>query len=61
MRETRSRWFGHVKRRSEDALAKRWKRTALAEYRRGRRRLKKNWKEIIKEDLNFLGLIEGMV
>ena len=42
MRETRLRWFGHVKRRSEDAPMRRCERLTLADCRRGRGRPKKN-------------------
>ena len=33
----------------------------LLDCRTGRGRPKKNWKEMIREDLNFLGLTEDMV
>ena len=61
MRETRLRWFGHVKRRSEDAPMRRCERMTLADCKRGRGRPKKNWKETIREDLKFLGRREDMV
>jgi len=44
MRETRLRWFGHVKRRHEDAPMRRCERNQrmnLADCRRGRGRPKK--------------------
>jgi len=56
MRETRLRWFGYVKRRSENVAITRCKMITILECKRGIGRSKKNWKEIIKEDLNFLGL-----
>jgi len=37
MRETRLRWFGHVKRRSVDAPVTRCERINIPEGRRGRR------------------------
>jgi len=61
IRETRLRWLGHVKRRSEDALVRRCERLTLMECRRGRGRPKKNWKEMIRGDLKSLGLTEDMV
>ena len=42
MREIRLRWFGHIKRRSEEAPVRRCERLPLADCRRGRGRLKKN-------------------
>jgi len=44
MRYTRLRWFGHVKRRSEEAPVTRCERLTLVDCRRGKGRLKKNWK-----------------
>jgi len=32
----------------------------LPEYRRGREKPKKSWNELIRNDLNYLGLIEHM-
>jgi len=61
MRETRLKWFGHVKRRSEDVPVRRCERLTLAECRRGRGRPKKNWKEMIRGDLKSLGITEDMV
>jgi len=52
MRETRLRWFGHVKRRSKDTPVRRCEGMTLADCRRGRGRPKKNWKEMIREDLS---------
>ncbi|XP_070050899.1 uncharacterized protein [Nicotiana tomentosiformis] len=48
MRESRLRWFGHVKRRSIDALVRRCERLAMASLRRGQGRPKKNWGEVIR-------------
>jgi len=61
MRKTRLRWFGHVKRRSEEAPVRRCERVTLADCTTGRGRPKKNWKEMIRGDLNFLGLTEDIV
>jgi len=48
MRETRLRWFGHVKRRSVDAPMRRCDMINIPEDKRGRRRLKKSLDEMIK-------------
>ncbi|XP_019265512.1 PREDICTED: uncharacterized protein LOC109243073 [Nicotiana attenuata] len=45
IREARLRWFGHVKRRSIEALVRRCERLASMGSRRGRGRLKKSWGE----------------
>jgi len=60
MGETRLRWFDHVKRMSENAPVRRCEMINLSKCRRGRGRPKKSWKELIKEDLNFLRLKEDM-
>ena len=46
MRETKLRWFGHVK-RSVDVPMKRYKRINIPEGRRGRERSKKSLNEVI--------------
>ena len=46
--------------KSKSALVKRCERINLLDYRRGRGRSKKSWKEMIKEHLNFLELTENM-
>ena len=60
MRETRLRWFGHIKRRSENRPVRKCERINLRECRRGSGRPKKSWKEVIKGGLNFVGLDEDM-
>ncbi|XP_070039081.1 uncharacterized protein [Nicotiana tomentosiformis] len=60
MREARVRWFGHVRRRSTDAPVRRCKRLTLEGLRRGRGRPKKNWGEVIRQDMSQLQLIEDM-
>lgn len=60
MRETRFRWFGHVRRRSEDAPMIRCEKIGLKEYRRGKGRLKKSWNKVIKHYLKSLRLTEDM-
>jgi len=60
IRETRLRWFGHVKRRSVDAPVRRCERINIPEGRRGRGRPKKSLDEVIREDLKVVGLTEDM-
>nr|XP_033510141.1 uncharacterized protein LOC117274918 [Nicotiana tomentosiformis] len=52
MREVRLRWFGHVWRRSPDALVRRCESLALAGMRRGRGRPKKYRGEVIRQDMD---------
>ena len=59
MKETRLRWFEPVK-RSVNAPVRKCETMDLRHCRRGRRRPKKNWNEVIKGDLNFMGLTEDM-
>jgi len=42
IKETRLTWFGHVKRRSENALVRRYETINLSECRRGSSRSKKS-------------------
>ena len=60
MRETRLRWFGHVRRRSMDAPVRRCETIECLDYRRSRGRPKKSWSEVIRHDLRTLGLVEDM-
>ena len=60
MRETRLRWFGHVKRRSADAPVKRCEMINIPEGKRGRSRPKKSLNEVIREDLKVVGLTENL-
>jgi len=60
MRETRLRWFGHIKRRSENTPA-RWCETINVLWcERGRGRQKKSWNEVIRNYLNFVGVRKDM-
>ena len=59
MRETRLRWFGHVK-RSVDASVRRCERTNIPKGKRGRGRPKKSLDEVIREDLKVVGMTEDM-
>ena len=60
MKEIRLRWFGHVKRRSVNAQMRRCKQINLPECRRGRGRLTKSQNEVIKYELNYIGLTEDI-
>ncbi|XP_070046951.1 uncharacterized protein [Nicotiana tomentosiformis] len=60
IREARLKWFGHVRRRSTDALVKRCERLTLEGLRRGRCRPKKRWGEVIRQDMAQLQLTEDM-
>ena len=60
MRETRIRWFGHIKRTSVDAPVRRCETINLPEYRTGRGQPKNSWIEAIKQDLNFFQLTDDM-
>lgn len=50
MRETRLRWFGHLKRRCTDAPVKRCDRLTMMRTRRGRGTPKKYWGGVIIQD-----------
>lgn len=58
MREATVIWLGHVKRRCRNALVKRCGRLDIAVVRRGRGKLKKNWEEVIRQDMIQLQLTE---
>ncbi|XP_070019562.1 uncharacterized protein [Nicotiana sylvestris] len=60
MRAAMLRWFGHVRRRSLDALVRRCEWLALAVMRRGRGRPKKYWGEVIRQYMARLQLTEDM-
>ncbi|XP_070002920.1 uncharacterized protein [Nicotiana sylvestris] len=60
MRESRLRWFRHVKRRSNDAPIMRYERLAMTNLRRGRCRPKKYLGEMIRQDMVFLQLTKDM-
>ncbi|XP_070011030.1 uncharacterized protein [Nicotiana sylvestris] len=51
MREARLWWFGHVTRRSIDALVRRCERLTLEGIQRSRGRPKKKWGEMIRQDM----------
>ena len=60
LRETRLRWFGHVKRRSDAAPVRRCEMIVPSSGRRGRGRPKKCLEEVVREDLRVTGLTEDM-
>ena len=53
LREARLRWFGHVRRRDLDAPVRKCENIVLgfSTGRRGRGRPRKNWGEVIRQDL----------
>jgi len=60
MRESRLRWFGHLKRRSMAAPVRRCELIDLPGGKRGRGRPKKSLDEVIREDLKVVGLSEDL-
>ena len=56
LREIRLRWFGHVKRRSEDAPVRRCNNINIPRGKRGKGRSKKSLDEVIRKDLKVVGL-----
>ena len=57
MREHRLRWFGHICRRPSDAPVRRTEHMRLC-FKRKRGRPRKTWKEVIKKDMQHMGLTE---
>ncbi|KAF3684184.1 hypothetical protein FXO37_01474 [Capsicum annuum] len=60
MREVRLRWFGHVMRRGSDAPVQRYEIPTMDGFRRGRGRLKKYWREMIRHDMEQLQFTKDM-
>ena len=60
MRESRLRWFGHIKRRSMAGPVRRCELIDLPGGKRGRGRPKKSLDEVIREDLKVVGLSEDL-
>jgi len=60
IREARLRWFGHIRRRSMDALVRRCEKLDRPDFRRSGGRPKKSWSEVIRRNLKTLGLVEDM-
>ena len=61
MRESRLKWFDHMKRRSVAALVRRCKMIDIPGSKRGRGKPKKSLDEVIRENLKVVGLTEDMV
>ena len=60
MRETRFKWFGHVKRRNMDASMRRCEMINIPEGRKGRGQSKKSLDEVIRDDLKVVELTEDI-
>jgi len=60
LRESRLRWYGHVKIRSVDAPVRRCEKINISEGRTRRGRPNKSLDEVIREDLKVAGLSEDM-
>ena len=60
MRETRLRWFGHVKSRGVDAPVRGCERINISEGKIGKGRLKRSLDEVIRKDLKVVGLTEDI-
>ena len=50
MRETKHKWFGHIRRRGINASVRRCEMIDIPDCKRGRGRPKKNWNEVSRED-----------
>jgi len=60
LRETRLRWFGHVRKSSINAPMRRCEMINLSHCRRGRGRPKVSWSKVIRSNLKSIGLTEDM-
>ena len=60
MRESRLRWFGHVKRMSVDAQVRSCERINNPVGKRGRGQPKKSLDDLIRDDLKVVGLTEDL-
>ncbi|XP_070017052.1 uncharacterized protein [Nicotiana sylvestris] len=60
LRESRLRWFGHVKKRDIAASVRRCERLSMAGLRKGRGRPKKYWGHVVRQDISVLQLTEDM-
>ena len=60
IRESRLRWFGHIKRRPSDDPVRRVEVLDLTYVKKGRGRPKKTWLENIRNDLSLLDLNENL-
>ena len=60
MRETRLRWFGHIKKRSVSAPVRKYEVIHLSHCRRGRGCPKLSWNEVVRSDMKSMELMEDM-
>ena len=60
MRKAKLRWLSHIRRRSMDTSVRRCENIDHLHHRRSRGRLKKSWRELIRHDLNTLGLVDDI-
>ena len=60
MRETRLRWFGHLKKRNMNAPVRSYERINTPVGKRRRGRTKNSLDEVIREDLKVVGLTKDM-
>jgi len=60
LRETRLRWFGHVKRRSVSAPVRRCEAIHILDCKRGRGRPKMSWNVVIRSDVKSFWLTKDM-
>ena len=61
MRENRLRWFGHIRRRSMDALVRRMEKINIEQGKKLKGIPKMTWMEVVKKDMKLLELEERMV
>ena len=61
MRENCLRWFDHVRCRPTGAPVRRVERINLGQVERAQGRPKKTWMEVIQQDMEANGLIEGIL
>lgn len=56
LQEVRLKWYGHMRRRCSDLPVRRCERFHMVGLRRGRKRPKKYWREVIRHDISFFEL-----
>jgi len=61
IKEVRLTWFEDIRRRSMDASVRRYEKLDCPNHKRSRGRPRKSWSEVIRHDLEALGLVEDMV
>jgi len=60
IRETRLRWFNHIRRRNMDALVRRCEKIDRPNHIRSRDKPKKSWNEVTIHDFKTLELLEKL-